>query len=326
MRKQRRPWQEASLSFLDVISCGFGAIILLLIIVRISDPTAIEEQEINPQDRIKTMQTQLFKMRSDRAQLQDKYATRQQRLIQLKKQIIDLEQKANRLRAESKLSSNSQEKQQLQLALQVLTEEMERLQSPEFKPKNQLIGGIPADSEYIIFVIDSSGSMQVGAWEKVKLEMLTILDIYPQVKGLQILNDMGKYMFPAHRGQWIPDSSEMRNNIITQLENWAPFSNSSPVEGISAAIKTFYSPDRKISIYTLGDDFQGRSIRSVIKIVDELNGANGGSERLVRIHGIGFPVHFSRGRAPSNAAIKFAALMRELSYNNGGTFIGLNSL
>ena len=73
MRKQRRPWQEASLSFLDVISCGFGAIILLLIIVRISDPTAIEEQEINPQDRIKTMQTQLFKMRSDRAQLQDKY-------------------------------------------------------------------------------------------------------------------------------------------------------------------------------------------------------------------------------------------------------------
>jgi hypothetical protein len=29
---------------------------------------------------------------------------------------------------------------------------------------------------------------------------------------------------------------------------------------------------------------------------------------------------------PGVQAIKFAALMRELSYNNGGTFVGLNSL
>jgi hypothetical protein len=325
MRKQRRPWQEASLSFLDVISCGFGAIVLLLIVVRISEPTTIEEAT-KPQDEIKTLQTQLFKMRSDMASLQDEFKTRKQRLRQLKKQIINLEGQTNRLREKSKQSLNSPERQQLQLALQVLTEEMQRLQRPEFNSKNQLIGGIPADSEYIIFVIDSSGSMQVGAWEKVKLEMLTILDIYPQVKGLQILNDMGNYMFPGHKGKWIPDSNTIRNNIITQLESWAPFSNSSPVEGISTAIKTFYRPDRKISIYTLGDDFQGHSIRSVIKIVEELNRANRGSERLVRIHGIGFPVHFSRGGVPSNAAIKFAALMRELSYNNGGTFIGLNSL
>ena len=32
MKHQRRGSQEASLSFLDVISCGFGAIVLLLII------------------------------------------------------------------------------------------------------------------------------------------------------------------------------------------------------------------------------------------------------------------------------------------------------
>jgi len=46
----------------------------------------------------------------------------------------------------------------------------------------------------------------------------------------------------------------------------------------------------------------------------------------VRIHAIGFPVHFALGRTPSESAVKFAALMRELSYNNGGTFIGLTSL
>ena len=113
---------------------------------------------------------------------------------------------------------------------------------------------------------------------------------------------------------------------MNALETWAPFSNSSPVEGINAAIQTYYRPDRKISIYTLGDDFSGRSIRAVVKAVDNLNQAHRGADRLVRIHAIGFPVHFPPGRTPSESAIKFAALMRELSYNNGGTFIGLTDL
>jgi hypothetical protein len=93
------------------------------------------------------------------------------------------------------------------------------------------------------------------------------------VKGIQVLNDMGQYMFSGEKGRWIKDSPKMRKNIIEQLETWAPFSNSSPVEGINAAIRTFYRPGRKISIYTLGDDFQGRSIRQVVKVVDKLNKA-----------------------------------------------------
>ena len=44
MRNRRRALEEASLSFLDVISCGFGAIVLLLIIARIGDPSAQAHQ------------------------------------------------------------------------------------------------------------------------------------------------------------------------------------------------------------------------------------------------------------------------------------------
>ena len=98
------------------------------------------------------------------------------------------------------------------------------------------------------------------------------------------------------------------------------------MEGIENAFKTFYKPDRKISIYTLGDDFQGRSINKVVRVIDSLNIANRNDERLVRIHAIGFPVHLRPGVSPNRSAIRFAALMRELSYSNGGTFIGLNSL
>ena len=320
--------QEASISFLDVISCGFGAIVLLLVIARVGDPAALEEAENKLRATVKDYQERLFDVRGESVVLNEQLKSRKQQLSELTERVARLKAKLASVEKQSVQISQSEarEKKQLQLVMQVLSEEMERLLGPEFKQQNKLIGGIPVDSDYIIFVIDTSGSMQVAAWEKVKKEMINILDIYPDVKGLQVLNDMGQYMFSAYRGRWIPDSPEMRKNIVKTLNTWAPFSNSSPVEGINAAIQTFYKADRKISIYTLGDDFQGRSIRNIVKAIDRLNQAHRGADRLVRIHAIGFPVHFPPGGTPSASAIKFAALMRELSYNNGGTFIGLNSL
>ena len=328
MKRQRRASQEASISFLDVISCGFGAIVLLLVIAKVGDPAALEEAENKLRSTVKEYQERLFDVRGESVVLNEQLKSRKQQLSELIQRVARLKAKLASIEKQSVQISQSEarEKEQLQLVMQVLSEEMERLLGPEFKQQNKLIGGIPVDSDYIIFVIDTSGSMQVAAWEKVKKEMINILDIYPDVKGLQVLNDMGQYMFSAYRGRWIPDSPAMRETIITTLNNWAPFSNSSPVEGINAAIQTFYKADRKISIYTLGDDFQGRSIRNIVKAIDKLNQAHRGADRLVRIHAIGFPVHFPRGGTPSASAIRFAALMRELSYNNGGTFIGLNSL
>jgi predicted Zn-dependent peptidase len=325
MKRQRRELHEASISFLDVISCGFGAIVLLLVIARVGDPGEAEE---TLRGTVKEFQQKLFEVRGESVVLNDQLKSRKQRLSELIERIAQLKAKLASVDKQALTVSLSQarEADQLQLVMQLLTEEMKRLVGPEFKQQNNLIGGIPVDSDYIIFVIDTSGSMQVAAWERVKKEMINILDIYPDVKGIQVLNDMGQYMFSSYRERWIPDSSQTREDIITTLGNWAPFSNSSPVEGINAAIQTFYKTGRKISIYTLGDDFQGRTIRNVVRAVDKLNRAHLGADRLVRIHAIGFPVHFARGGVPSASAIKFAALMRELSYNNGGTFIGLNSL
>ncbi len=327
MKNRRREYQEASLSFLDVISCGFGAIVLLLIIARVGDPSALEEAEKELQGSVKELQTELFDIRGESVVLNEEMKSRREQLSELIERVARLRANLASVEKQSSEIANTmvQEKEQLRLALQVLTEEMERL-LPQDQVQNQLIGGVPVDSEYIIFVIDTSGSMQMAAWQKVQKEMINILNIYPAVKGIQVLNDMGQYMFSAYKGRWIPDSPEMRRSILKTLVNWAPFSNSSPVEGINAAIQTFYKPGRKISIYTLGDDFSGRSIRRVVKAVDSLNQAHRGEERLVRIHAIGFPVHFPPGRTPSDSAIRFAALMRELSYNNGGTFIGLTSL
>ena len=327
MRHQRRGAAEASLSFLDVISCGFGAIVLLLLIARVGDPAALEVAEQQLQGSVKEMQERLFDIRGEAVVLNEQMKSRKEQLSELTERVARLKANLASVEAQSEEVSNTlvMESEQLKLALQVLTEEMERLLT-QTSVENQLIGGVPADSEYIIFVIDTSGSMQMAAWNKVQQEMINILNIYPTVKGIQVMNDMGSYMFGNYRGRWIPDSPKMRDQILRTLQAWSPFSNSSPVEGIQAAIQRFYRKGRKISIYTLGDDFSGRSIRRVVTAVNNLNQAHKGSERLVRIHAIGFPVHFPPGRTPTASAVRFAALMRELSYNNGGTFIGLTSL
>jgi hypothetical protein len=145
------------------------------------------------------------------------------------------------------------------------------------------------------------------------------LNIYPQLKGFQVMSDEGAYMFPGYRGKWITDTPEQRRLVMDRIRNWAPFSNSSPIEGIDEAIRTYRASDKKISLYVFGDEFTGSSIDAVVKGVDLLNREVNG-ERRVRIHAFGFPV---RPDAPQFTSIRFATLMRIICQRNGGTFLGL---
>ena len=132
-------------------------------------------------------------------------------------------------------------------------------------------------------------------------------------------------MFDSFRGQWIPDTPIRRVQIISTLRSWDPYSNSSPVEGVTAAISSFYSADKKISIYVLGDDFQqGGSIEQVLRTIDRINVEDANGDRLVRIHGVGFPVILSGSVRFQQSGYRYASLMRELTQRNGGTFVGLN--
>jgi hypothetical protein len=135
---------------------------------------------------------------------------------------------------------------------------------------------------------------------------------------------MGEYMFRQYEGRWIPDTPARRTSIVKRLRTWSPFSNSSPVEGITQAIRTFYSPDRKISLYVFGDEFSTGTIENVMQAVDRINRADAQGRRLVRIHAVGFPVQFARPGNLQITGVRFAALMRELASAHGGTFVGLN--
>lgn len=185
------------------------------------------------------------------------------------------------------------------------------------------MAGIPVDSEYVIFIIDTSGSMQQFNWDRAIRKLTETLDVYPQVKGIQIMNDNGSYMFQQYRGKWIPDTPGRRQAIINTMRNWRPFSDSNPVDGIIYAISTYWAPDRKISIYVFGDEFSSGSVESVVRQIDTVNRVDESGNRLVRIHAVGFPFFFEPGREISDTTRRFAQLMRILCDRNGGTFVAL---
>ena len=327
--KTRRAPEEFSVSFLDVICCGFGAVILLLMITKTVQPQIIEASTVNLEGLVADLQEQVFEIRGETRILNrdlnakhEQLSEYEERIAILRGQMASAKSRYDSIQVQT--NSNDIITDQLAIARQSLTDEMKRLLGSQYQSKNNLIGGIPVDSEYIIFIIDTSGSMFSYSWDRMMAELEATLSIYPEVKGIQIMNDMGNYMFSRYRGQWIPDTEGRRKVIMQNLRNWNVFSNSSPVEGITTAIKTFYDPNKKISIYVFGDEFTGNSIAQVVDTVDRINREDANGNRRVRIHGVGFPVQFIRAPHLQTTGIRFATLMRELAYRNGGTFVGLN--
>ena len=330
-RDRRTEINSFGLSFLDCICCGFGAIILLLVLTKIGEPRALEALRIELEGLVARLQEELYEIRGETNIFNRELVSKQEQVSEERVRIArlrgDLSDIQGQFAASEQLSEVSDIIEgRLLAARQELTEEMQRLlgQSHRRAPNDVTVGGIPVDSEYIIFIIDTSGSMHNYAWPLVVDKMQETLNVYPTVKGIQVMNDMGQHMFKTYAGKWIPDTPGRRRLIVNTLRTWTPFSNSSPVEGITRAIRTYAAPDRKISLYVFGDEFTGRSIDDVIETVDRINGEDAQGNRLVRIHAIGFPVMFSNASFPENTGVRFATLMRELCRRNGGAFVGLS--
>jgi len=330
MRRKRGETDSFSVSFLDVAACGFGAMIILLMITKSGEPVSIEFVDVPPEGAITELQEQLFAIRGETAIFNRDLNAKHEQLSATKDRIArlqrDLDDARGRYQTSNQLSTEiTDEMGRLAIAQQSMTEEMQRLLANSSAPENNAIGGVPVDSEYIIFVIDTSGSMYNNAWNKLLEVIDDTLNVYPEVKGIQVMNDMGDYMFSSYAGDWMPDTPSIRTRILATLRTLNPFSNSSPVEGVTRAINTFYASDKKISIYVIGDDFQpGGSIQDVLETIDRINVEDENGNRLVRIHGIGLPVMFSNSVRYQQSVYRYSTLMREMTQRNGGTFVGLN--
>jgi hypothetical protein len=325
--RRRREFEIFSMSFLDAICCGFGAMILLFLVIRIGEPQRLEDAERDLAGLIAQYEQELNEIVGETDRVRREELSTAQSVRTDETRVENLQAQLERIRAQVLAVEDptlETEQNRLASAKQSLTEEMRRLLA-DYRPpiEDYKVGGIPVDSEYIIFLIDTSGSMQGYQWDRVQQQLRETLEVYPTVKGIQIMNDEGEYMFKSYRGEWIPDTPSRRQLIIDTLKNWAPFSNSNPREGILTAIDEFYDPAKKISLYVYSDDFQQGSINPVVREIDRRNHANQSGERLVRIHAVAFPAVYLMTGGDLFTAANFAVLMRIICQRNGGTFVAL---
>ena len=331
-RKPRRERSDFSLSFLDCISCGFGAVILLFVISLGSERLVI----------IDIRQT-LEKLYQERLKELDEIRDENKEVINLIQQEIQEEkdkiQKVHSMQTTlekiiDRIKKTEFGNEKLLVNLDNIHEIVDAREKEIDIPQNtsELPIGVPVANNHLIFILDTSGSMRDPGtgkiWEFIVTKFEETLKVYPIVDAIQVMDADGNFMIRTSRGQWLPDSSGSRSGIMRAIRNYAHHSQSYPVPGIIRAIRFSKEKDeidsnRKGGIYIFGDEFT-QTAEKVLHRIEQLNPADEEGNRHVTINAVGFPQVIKYERHFTRTGLKFANLMRELTYIHGGAFIGTN--
>lgn len=314
MKLRKKEFNVFNLSFLDVISCGFGAVIILVLISKTHDDVSIIGK-----NEVASLLTTVISLENGIAELVQAFDSQLAELNhsanekrRLEAAVIELDNKIQQHKtAHSSLADSVRGLSLVQSTLKQASITPKKINNTK---RDKEVAGIPVDSDYVIFIVDTSGSMR-QIWSRVSAEIINVLNIHPKVKGFQILNDMGTPIISGYDGKWIPDTTKRRSGVIKLFNNWGAVSNSSPLEGIEVALLKYAKPNISTSIYVFGDDYTGPSYDLVINKITKKNSLEFSDKRLARIHGIGFISSVTTNR--------YSILMRELTKQNGGAFLAL---
>jgi hypothetical protein len=338
---RRRQTQVFSLAFLDCICCGFGAVILIFVL----------SVDTKQKDKLQTL-----------IELRDALAAKVAATMKLLASKEDLE-KSNarvatlvtdaRLRNDSihgllddleqALQHEKRGQQALLVDLDDLKKEIAARQKkvehdivlPDVKPAPV---GLTIGGNYLCIIIDTSGSMRDpnhgGLWPIAIRKVGEILDTYPTVKGVQLLDGDGRFILGRNNtsgtAAWLEDSPEMRSRIARSLRRYEQDSVSNPVPGMLNAMRFLYdknNPEMRMVVYLFGDEFNSPDPADVaIRRLDDLNPADENGDRKVVINAIGFPTTIRYQFSMGNTGLRFANLMRTVCYTHGGCFIALQDL
>ena len=335
---RRRTTATFSLSFLDCICCGFGAIILIFVLTI----GAREKEKIHV---LEELQQALAAQLGDLAQLQIKQADLDRSHTRVNTLVTEARVRREALKAlladlEAKLQKEKSGQEALLVDLDALKKEIAaRQKKPDLEVVLKNVDpaplGLPTHHNYVAIVIDTSGSMRDpnhgGLWPIAIRKIDELLDAYPTLKGIQLLDGDGRFIM-GRRGQgvdgWLTDSPELRDQIKRVLRRYDQDSISNPVPGIRNALRFLFdkeNPDMKMAIFVFGDEFTDTA-DPVIKHLDELNPADENGNRKVVINAVLFPTTIRYTFSMGNTGVKLSNLMREVCYQHGGAFIALQDL
>lgn len=316
--KKRRDTEVFGLSFLDCICCGFGAILLLYILL-LGKPETVQSDDI----------AQIAQLRSELAQLAEEQARLEELLAQLA--------------SNPPLDINAQQSKRASLLEELARQEKalaDRRQAAENQASEQAIFsqiasaqktpfGLREDLTHVAFVIDTSGSMRDPLTRTIRRSALQkiegILSSYPAITSIQFLDTSGQYILSGTARQWLPDTTQLRDQALRTLYQYRSYSVSNPFPGIEQAIRDLSSkttaPDQRMGIILFGDEFNHIAEATLTKL-DKLNPwRTKDVERLVSINAFGFPNVLSFYKAQSSTAFRFASLMQRVTSEHSGTLI-----
>ena len=156
MKRTRRDISVFSLSFLDCICCGFGAIILIFVLSKFSEPVIIEQVSENLQQKIMQLEQELFELRGETALLNRELKRAEEQLAEEQNRLARLQGDMSSIEGQFAASQQNARVQniiegELVRALQDLTAEMRRLLKGRSRVSDS-VGGIPVDSEYLSLI------------------------------------------------------------------------------------------------------------------------------------------------------------------------------
>ncbi|ODB35619.1 hypothetical protein BB427_03185 [Pseudoalteromonas sp. BMB] len=313
MKKSRAPIEVFNLAFLDIISCAFGAVVMLILLAKNG-----EEGEHNDASQVSELIQAITKAEAQVSELQGALSDKELQLMQAKANSASNAEQAEALQASiARAQNNVQKLTDAASGLEDVREQQKRaaIQANEVKERDEEVGGIPVDSEYVIFIVDTSGSMK-RIWNKVMSTMNEVLNNHPEVKGFQVMSDNGEYLISSSKGSWRKDGQRQRASILDAMRKWHGSSSSSPAEGIEEALSRYGQKTDSLALYVFGDEFSGGSYDSTLEKLNKLNTNKRTGEKIARIHAIGFNSGYSFE--------KFATLMTAVARDNNGTFMTVN--
>ncbi len=334
MRRQRRDNDIFSLSFLDCICCGFGAIILLFVISIGSDSRILEGVLQSIEARYRALNLEFSTTIDANRATEDELATLSQQVAGLKKELAELERTVSTI--DASLATQAEALADLETAeaglLAALSPEPKETLPEAAEDLEHVPIGIPMDRHYLVFIIDTSGSMRElssgifdilgqrgrpGLWQEAMRKIDAALKTYPEVRGLQFLDADGRYIIEGSRRQWLEDSPMNRSRYFQAVRSYPIFSQSNPVPGIEEAIRRLSDPEKRIALFVVGDEFTGNE-DAVLRRLENINPRDATGTRPVSINALGFPTP----AFPHDTARKYANLMREVTHAHDGAFIG----
>ena len=302
-----------SISFLDVMACGFGALVLILLISNFQESPIPTDNDYSSDDYFNALDTlnNLQKIIKEQDAQLTSESMKVSELISKKNQVNEaLKSKLQEIKTLNLLSKSSKAN---------LADSVRELKNVPFQKD---ASGIRIDSEYLIFIVDTSGSMvDYGPWNNITNEINYVIDAFPKLKGFIVMSDFGKVMYGD--SPWVSDTPANRKKASTILNNRfnLPISRSDPFPALEKAIGYYGKNYSNVGIFVFGDDIiNSKRVDTLVNQIERINTKSDGS-KYASINAIAFLTSKRGGVTMLEGNQRFLILMRELTHKNGGSLV-----